>query len=183
MKKYRGLINPNKLKLEFLRDLFLIFSTEVDKNISLRNWNYVYLKNGHNITYDDLRKGSKPLIQNEDSSYRECTTFPEVLNITEIQYFLLDKVENMLYKANGLTDVLYMLNSFSRGTKRLKTNPYNSDEGLLYEWTNKNGNEKYSHKGNLPRAHFRWNYGERYTLSEEDLRKLALFIKPLIKYL
>lgn len=104
-------------------------------------------------------------------------------NLNEQQVALINKVSNMLDKGNGLKDVVIMLDSFKRGTKRLKTNPYNSDEGSLYEWTIKNGNEKYSHKGNIPNAHFRWNYGERYTLNEEDLRKISLFIKPLLKYI
>jgi len=104
-------------------------------------------------------------------------------NLTQQQIALIGKVHNMLDKGNGLKDVIIMINSFSRGTKRLKTNPYNTNEGDLYEWTNKDGNEKYSHKGNIPNAHFRWDYGQRYTLSEEDLRKISLFIKPLLKYI
>lgn len=183
MEKYIGLINPSKLKLEFLFDLFLVFSPE-NKSMSQRNWNYIYLKNGHHIEYNGFDKGRKQLIQNEDKTYRECSSFADVLNITTTQYALLKKVENMLDKGNGLTDVLIMFNSFSRGTKRLKTcgaSDYVHEK--QYEWTEKDGNEKLSHRGNLPRAHFRWNFGERYTLTDEELNKIQGFINPYLKLL
>jgi len=180
MEKYIGLINPSKLKLEFLFDLFLVFSPE-NKSISQRNWNYIYLKNGHHIEYSGFDKGRKQLIQNEDKSYRECSSFAEVLNLTETQYSLIKKVENMLDKGNGLADVLIMLNSFSRGTKRLRSNIRGDED--YHDWTDKDGNEKLSHKGNLPKAHFRWNYGERYTLTDEELNKIQRFINPYLPLL
>ncbi len=180
MEKYIGLINPSKLKLEFLFDLFLVFSPE-NKSISQRNWNYVYLKNGHHIAWTSFDKGRKQLIQNEDKTYRECSSFKEVLNLTETQYALISKVESMLDKGAGLKDVLIMLNSFSRGTKRLRTN-IRGDENY-HEWIDKDGNEKLSHKGNIPNAHFRWNFGERYTLTDEELNKIQGFINPYLKLL
>ncbi len=188
MEKYIGLINPSKLKLEFLFDLFLVFSPE-NKSVSQRNWNYIYLRNGHHIEYNGFDKGRKQLIQKEGNIYRECGSFAEVLNITDIQYALIDKVENMLDKGAGLKDVIIMLNSFSRpkglngvrGTKRLRTNIRGDED--YHEWTEKDGNEKLSHKGNLPNAHFRWNYGERYTLTDEELNKIQEFINPYLKLL
>lgn len=181
MEKYIGLVNPSKLKLEFLFDLFLVFSPE-NKSTSQRNWNYIYVRNGHHIEYNGFDKGRKQLVQNENKTYRECGSFAEVLNLTETQYSLIKKVENMLNKGNGLSDVLIMLNSFSRGTKRLKTNiTCDSRHEKQYQWTEKDGNEKLSHKGNLPKAHFRWNYGERYTLTDEELNKIQGFINPYLR--
>ena len=183
MEKYIGLINPSKLKLEFLFDLFLIFSPE-NKSISRRNFNYIYIKNGHHIAYNSFKEGRKVLIQNEDKTYRNCSSFAEVLNITNIQYYLLEKVENMLNKGAGMKDVIIMLNSFSRGTKRLRTSNSNTFiHERQYNWVNKNGNYKLSHKENLPNAHFKWNLGERYTLTDEELNKIDVFIKPYLKLL
>lgn len=48
-----------------------------------------------------------------------------------------------------------------------------------YEWTNKDGNEKYSTK-NLPKAHFRWDWG-RYTLSKESVDKITEFVDAILK--
>lgn len=166
MEKYIGLINPSKLKQEFLFDLFLIFSPE-NKSVSQRNWNYIYLSNRYPIGYDGFNN--------------ECGSFAEVLNISETQYALIDKVENMLDKGNGLKDVLIMLNSFSRGTKRLRSNIGGTEE--YHQWTAKDGNEKLSHSGNLPRGHFRWNHGERYTLTYEELNKIQGFINPYLRLL
>lgn len=184
MEKYIGLLNPSKLKSEFLFDLFLVFSPEKNKNVSLRNWNYIHLHNGHNVTYNDIQKGRKILIQNEDETYRECKSFEEILNLTKTQYALINKVDNMLAK-NGLLDVIVMLNSFNKkGLKRISSNPFGERKHEeQYKYTDKDGNEKLSHAGNLPNAHFRWNFGERYILTEEDLNKIERFIKPLVKYL
>lgn len=48
-----------------------------------------------------------------------------------------------------------------------------------YEWTNKDGNEKYSTK-NFPKAHFRWDWG-RYTLSKESVDKITEFVDAILK--
>lgn len=48
-----------------------------------------------------------------------------------------------------------------------------------YEWTNKDGNEKYSTK-NLPKAHFRWDW-RRYTLSKESVDKITEFVDTILK--
>lgn len=180
MDKYISFLNPSKIKLEFLFELFLIFSPD-NKQIAQRNWNYIYLKNGHELHWNSFNGGRKHLIKNENGSYRECSSLREVLNLTETQYALIDKVEHILFYRSGLKDVIIMLNSFSRGTKRLRSNHDKNDRG--YEWTYKDGNEKRSHSGNLTKAHFRWNFGERYTLTETDLKLVSEFIKPLVKHL
>lgn len=48
-----------------------------------------------------------------------------------------------------------------------------------YEWTNKDGNEKYSTK-NLPKAHFRWDW-RRYTLSKESVDKITEFVDTILE--
>lgn len=105
------------------------------------------------------------------------------LNLNSTQKALVIKVYHMTDKGAGLKDIIKMLNSFSKGTKRIKSNRWDNHHEMQYEFTEKDGNEKYSHKGNIPNAHFRWDYGQRYTLSEEDLRKISLFIKPLLKHI
>lgn len=47
------------------------------------------------------------------------------------------------------------------------------------EWTNKDGNEKYSTK-NLPKAHFRWDW-RRYTLSKESVDKITEFVDTILE--
>lgn len=48
-----------------------------------------------------------------------------------------------------------------------------------YEWTNKDGNEKYSTK-NLPKAHFGWDW-RRYTLSKESVDKITEFVDTILE--
>lgn len=48
-----------------------------------------------------------------------------------------------------------------------------------YEWTNKDGNEKYFTK-NLPKAHFRWDW-RRYTLSKESVDKITEFVDTILE--
>lgn len=69
-----------------------------------------------------------------------------------------------------------MLYSFRNGPKSgIKV----ADPEDNYEWTNKDGNEKYSTK-NLPKAHFRWDWG-RYTLSKESVDKITEFVDAILK--
>lgn len=50
---------------------------------------------------------------------------------------------------------------------------------ITNEWTNKDGNEKYSTK-NLPKAHFRWDW-RRYTLSKESVDKITEFVDTILE--
>ncbi len=191
MEKYTGLINPSKLKLEFLFGFISVFSPA--KNIS-PIWELI-----HSREYNDFVRLSQYLdrdtitidarISEQEryieglKKYKTANKY-ELLKVSETQYSLIDKVDSMLDKGAGLKDVLIMLNSFSRGTKRIKSNPYGGrNHESYYDWTEKDGNEKLSHKGNIPKAHFRWNYGERYTLTDEELNKIQQFINPFIKLL
>jgi hypothetical protein len=47
----------------------------------------------------------------------------------------------------------------------------------------KNGIEKLRHDVNLPKAHFRWDFGNRYTLTDSDLKTIQEFVKPFKKHL
>lgn len=196
MEKYIGLINPSKLKLEFLFDFISIFSPA--KNIS-SIWELI-----HSREYNDFVRLSSYLDRDkitigdrtsEQSRYEEglkkykTANKNELLKVSYTQYSLIDKIDSMLDKGNSLGDVLIMLNSFLRpkglngvrGTKRLRSNVRGTDD--YHEWTEKDGNEKLSHKGNLPKAHFRWNYGERYILTDEELNKIQKFISPYLRLL
>lgn len=100
---------------------------------------------------------------------------PEDLKLSAEETALLYKVHSMVY-GGDLATVLRMLYSFRFGAKRIKSNPYGSYTDSMYEYTDKDGNEKLSHKGNLPRAHFRWNFGKRYTLNADTLQKIETFL-------
>jgi len=156
MKQYKALMNPNKVKNEFLLGLILMLAPE-------------------KADYNEKSFNSK---------FRGFGNTSELIGITDVQKELIDKVKHILFYRGGMYDVVNMLHSFSRGTKRLRTN--NNNERAhedQYIFTCKDGNPKLSHYGNLPNAHFRWNSGERYTLSSEDLKRIELYIRPLIKSL
>ena len=78
---------------------------------------------------------------------------------------------------NGIINsVIRMLYSFRNGPKSgIKV----ADPEDNYEWTNKDGNEKYSTK-NLPKAHFRWDW-RRYTLSKESVDKITEFVDTILE--
>lgn len=54
----------------------------------------------------------------------------------------------------------------------------NPNTGKIIDYF-KDGNEKYSTK-NLPKAHFRWDWG-RYTLSKESVDKITEFVDAILK--
>lgn len=157
MEKYIALLFPNQLKEEFIEEFIAVLSNISKEQIVFR--------------------------KRFESNLFEIMKHPTI-NLSLVQIALVDKVTNMMDKGAGFLDVITMLNSFSRGTKRLKTNiTCDSRHDEQYQYTDKDGNEKLSHKGNIPNAHFRWNFGERYTLSIEDLEKIKVFVQPLIKYI
>lgn len=82
---------------------------------------------------------------------------------------LISKVNHMMGKGAGLKDVVIMLQSFQRGTKK-HLRIYRKD---IHEWTSKDGNEKFSHNSNLERAHFRWNSDTRYTLTDLEIQNIS----------
>ena len=90
---------------------------------------------------------------------------------------LINKVYHMLFDiGSDFESVIRMLYSFRNGPKSgIKVaNPEDN-----YEWTNKDGNEKYSTK-NLPKAHFRWDW-RRYTLSKESVDKITEFVDTILE--
>lgn len=90
---------------------------------------------------------------------------------------LINKVYHMLFDiGSDFESVIRMLYSFRNGPKSgIKV----ADPEDNYEWTNKDGNEKYSTK-NLPKAHFRWDW-RRYTLSKESVDKITEFVDTILK--
>lgn len=63
--------------------------------------------------------------------------------------------------------------------RRLWSEEVKADPEDNYEWTNKDGNEKYSTK-NIPKAHFRWDW-RRYTLSKKSVDKITEFVDTILK--
>lgn len=90
---------------------------------------------------------------------------------------LINKVYHMLFDiGSDFESVIRMLYSFRNGPKSgIKV----ADPEDNYEWTNKDGNEKYSTK-NLPKAHFRWDW-RRYTLSKESVDKITEFVDTILE--
>lgn len=158
MDNYVALINPKKYKEQFLDELIGCLSRVSGK-------------------------GQVEFRRKFESNLLEICKHPTI-DLNETQIALINKVEHMLFYRGGLKDVLSMLQSFSRGTKRLRSN-YNADSRHEnhYEYTDKDGNEKLSHKGNLKKAHFRWNDGGRYTLTDSDINNIHGLINPLLQYL
>lgn len=95
-------------------------------------------------------------------------------DLGEVEQSLYDKVKHMIYKTD-MDSVLRMLYSFRNGVKRLPCR----DKDDLYKWTIKDGNEKLSHKGNLPLAHFRFNRDRRYIISENTLNNIKAFVDTI----
>lgn len=98
-------------------------------------------------------------------------------NLEQADRALINKVYHMLFDiGSDFESVIRMLYSFRNGPKSgIKV----ADPEDNYEWTNKDGNEKYSTK-NLPKAHFRWDW-RRYTLSKESVDKITEFVDTILK--
>lgn len=101
------------------------------------------------------------------------------LNCT--QKALIDKVEHIIFNKYDFRGAFNMLDSFKNGVKNLKTSPYECLHNEQYEYKEVNGNEKLSHKGNLKKAHFRWNNNTRYTLSNKDIYNINIYLESLIQ--
>lgn len=155
--KYLPLLNLAQLRVDFIKDLVLYFSpaeNSYEKWLETQKANYYVIKKNEQI---------------------------EILEIPFAEYALIEKVYHMVNRFDFYNTVNF-LNALPRGVKRLKSNPDENDHEKQYEWTDKDGNEKLSHKGNLPKAHFRWNHGERYILSEESIQKVIRFLKQTELY-
>jgi|GEM_PF-6902269 len=151
--KYLPLLNLNQLRQDFIKDFVLHFSpaeNAYEKWIETQKPNYYVLKSQEEV---------------------------EILEIPFSEYALIEKVMHMVEKFDFYNTVNF-LNRLPKGVKRLRSNPYGErNHESYYDYTEKDGNEKLSHKGNLPKAHFRWNYGERYILSAESIEKVITFLK------
>ena len=86
------------------------------------------------------------------------------------------KIKSGEIEGSDFESVIRMLYSFRNGPKSGITVADPEDN---YEWTNKDGNEKYSTK-NLPKAHFRWDW-RRYTLSKESVDKITEFVDTILE--
>lgn len=188
MEKYIALIRPSDLKTEFIIDLIGLFSG--NKFMAKENWErlnrsgYLHFLHNHEMYLNGTMKERD--IENHKKQiprWDDIRTKEQELGVTPVQYALIDKIDHMMFYRGGLKPILDMLHSFRRGVKRLNSNPSEFVHKEMYEWTYKNGNEKLSHKGNLPLGHFRWDEGTRYVLPESDLKLIAEFIEPLVKHL
>jgi len=90
---------------------------------------------------------------------------------------LVDKVENICLNRGDFNGAIRMLKSFKNGTKRLPTYKYGFDCNAKGEWKYQDGNEKFSMGENDKPAHFRWNFGNRYTLTDKEINTIEGFLK------
>ena len=130
--KYTALLGQQKLKESFVRDLELVLSRKYP-NIEKGKLNF--------IRYSEMKNWSVRELFGED--------------LEQADRALINKVYHMLFDiGSDFESVIRMLYSFRNGPKSgIKV----ADPEDNYEWTNKDGNEKYSTK-NLPKAHFRWDW-------------------------
>lgn len=82
-------------------------------------------------------------------------------------------------KGQNRAEIVYEDNSSNSFRNGPKSGIKVADLEDNYEWTNKDGNEKYSTK-NLPKAHFRWDW-RRYTLSKESVDKITEFVDTILE--
>lgn len=150
MHPYLALAYQNKLKEMFLKDFKKALSKD-RKVLEKGKLNF--------INYSQLKNWDVRELHDD---------------LGEVEQALYDKVKHMIYNTD-MGSVLRMLYSFRNGVKRLPCR----DEDDLYEWTNKDGNEKLSHKGNLPLAHFRFNWDKRYIIPESMLNNIKEFVDTI----
>lgn len=152
--KYTALLGQQKLKESFVKDLELVLSRK-NPNIEKGKLNF--------IRYSEMKNWSVRELFGED--------------LEQADRALINKAYHMLFDiGSDFESVIRMLYSFRNGPKSgIKV----ADPEDNYEWTNKDGNEKYSTK-NLPKAHFRWDW-RRYTLSKESVDKITEFVDTILK--
>jgi hypothetical protein len=102
--------------------------------------------------------------------------FSKICISSETLIALADKVHHIIIHKGDLQGAIRMLSSFKNGTKRLPTDKYNTYDGQRNIWK-QSAHGEYLWKPQLPRAHFRWNKGERYTLTVDELIKVEKFLK------
>ena len=153
MEKYIALMYPNKVKEEFINLLIGKLGNVNPEQVAFR-------RRFEGNLYENMKHPT--------------------INLNETQQALVGKVEHMLFYKSGLLDVIMMLNSFSKGVKAVGGNKDSYTHDKQYQWTDKDGNEKLSHAGNLPKAHFRWDFGKRYVLDTKDLQSIAELVKPFL---
>lgn len=156
LSKYTALLGQKKLKEDFVKELSLILSKSDGYQIVPGKLTFVYFSELKDWSVRDM--GDQGKLSEEDE-------------------VLINKVTHMLFDINcDFESVIRMLYSFRNGPKSgIKV----ADPDDNYEWTNKDGNHKYSTK-NLPKAHFRWNW-RRYTLSKESVDKITEFVDIILK--
>ena len=93
--------------------------------------------------------------------------------LSEASQALLDKAHTMMFYKGNFKAVVRMLYSFRYGTKR-RLHSYQL--GKDHNWIDKDGNEIRSMGANDQRAHFRWNMGTRYSLTDKELEGIELFL-------
>ena len=123
--KYTALLGQQKLKESFVKDLELVLSRK-NPNIEKGKLNF--------IRYSEMKNWSVRELFGED--------------LEQADRALINKVYHMLFDiGSDFESVIRMLYSFRNGPKSgIKV----ADPEDNYEWTNKDGNEKYSTK-NLPK--------------------------------
>lgn len=139
--KYTALLGQQKLKESFVKDLELVLSRK-NPNIEKGKLNF--------IRYSEMKNWSVRELFGED--------------LEQADRALINKVYHMLFDiGSDFESVIRMLYSFRNGPKSgIKV----ADPEDNYEWTNKDGNEKYSTK-NLPKAHFRWDWRRYIQVNQE----------------
>lgn len=156
---------------------------------------YQTLLYSYSIKWDFINEVKQVLIDNNSSAnniatqvgkhlftikYSELTTWStrdklHINHLSESGEALLSKLAHMAIRYD-FASMIRMLYSFRNGTKRL-SNPADYTIFQTYECgEHKDGQEYIKHTQNCKRAHFRWNRGGRYILSDKEVEGITKLI-------
>jgi hypothetical protein len=152
MKEYKVLMNLNKYKESFINDLIGCLSL---------------IGSSQQVAF--RRKFESNII--------EICKHPTI-NLNETQTALISKVEHIIFNLNDFNGAVNMLTSFKNGVKNLKSHKYTHES--LFDWKDKDGNEKMAHSKNLQKAHFFWNYQQRYILTDLDIENINRLLNTFL---
>lgn len=182
---FTSLLIQKRLKEEFLVELLTALG---GGNRDLAQKRIDILRTGEFRDYIRILGYDRPLgkydeeaLQKGKDLFGDINSEHRLFGITEEEFALWDKVNHIVINLNDFGGAVRMLNSIvKKGVKRLK----NTDKTALTtskqeraEWIESAHGEYLSMGANDPKAHFRWDYGKRYTLSAETIEKVDVFLK------
>ena len=165
--KYVALLNQNRIKKDFIAELIEVLRKKENGEPKLKQvGSMLYTIGFSDITHDWC---VEELINNNSFS--------------EAAKALIDKCVHMIDRF-GFLEVIKFLYALRNGTKRIRMHKdvYQDPIQATFWKEHPDGQEYEAHEKNLSRAHFRWNYGKRYTLSDVEVQKINSFIDGICNF-